>query len=49
MTLILPDDLASFEKKLTASQLGRIIAALEIERRDTCMTEGRLARAAEPR
>jgi len=32
MTLILPDDLPSFESKLTASQLGRITATLESER-----------------
>jgi serpin B len=32
MTLILPDDLSSFESKLTASQLGRITATLESER-----------------
>jgi len=31
MTLILPDDLASFESKLTASQIGRITATLEDE------------------
>ena len=33
MTLILPDDLPSFESKLSASQLGRITAALESERK----------------
>ncbi len=32
MTLILPDDLPSFESKLTASQLGRITATLGSER-----------------
>jgi len=32
MTLILPDDLPSFESKLSASQLGRITATLQSER-----------------
>jgi serpin B len=32
MTLILPDDLTSFESKLTASQLSRITATLQSER-----------------
>ena len=32
MTLILPDDLPSFESKLSASQLSRITATLESER-----------------
>ena len=33
MTLVLPDDLAAFERGLTAGQLGRITAALTAQRR----------------
>jgi serpin B len=33
MTLVLPDDLSSFESRLSASQLGRITGALDSERR----------------